>query len=221
MESRAGAIKRRHDELELSLKKLQQSHASLQQLLRALQEADDEDASKIFQQIRQGADLDSLVRCLRDSRLLMQVHLAPETRLRYEFPVHPQMPAPLLVQSNPYVRSLLYAATRTPYMDNGPGSDLMRFDSPYITPYATAIIVDPRLDAVKPSQWTNVSNDDDFLRSLLKLYFLYEHLFLNCFHKDLFLDDMLSGETEFCSSLLVNAVLALACVSCHSCCSLV
>lgn len=47
---------------------------------------------------------------------------------------------------------------------------------------------------------------------LLKLYFQYEHQFLSFFHKDLFLDDMLSGSTTFCSELLVNAVLALACV---------
>lgn len=205
----------------MSLGKLQQSHASLQLLLGALQETNDEDAFKIFQQIRQGTDLDSLVSCIRDSRVLMRVQLAPETRLRYEFPVHPQMPAPLLVQSNPYVRSLLYAATRTPNMDDGPATDLRRFDSPYITPYATAIIVDARLDAVKPSQWTKVSDDDEFLQLLLKLYFLYEHMFMNPFQKDLFLDDMLSGGTEFCSPLLVNAVLALACVSFHSCFSLV
>ncbi|KFA69723.1 hypothetical protein S40285_09672, partial [Stachybotrys chlorohalonatus IBT 40285] len=90
------------------------------------------------------------------------------------------------------------------------------FKSPYLKPYMAATIVDPRLDMIKPSQWTNVSKDDEFLRSILKLYFLYEYHFFSAFHKDLFLDDMLSGSTEFCSSLLVNAVLAISCNCCRN-----
>lgn len=33
------------------------------------------------------------------------------------------------------------------------------------------------------------------------------------FHKDYFLDDMLAGSSNFCSPLLVSAILAVGCVS--------
>lgn len=51
------------------------------------------------------------------------------------------------------------------------------------------------------------------MRDLLHLYLLHEYHWLTCFPKDHFLDDMLSESERFCSSLLVNAVLAQACVS--------
>lgn len=217
MESRNEATKRKHQELEQSTGELQHSFASLQLLLRALQEDDEDNAVAIFHRIRQGADIDSIVKHIKAGDLLVQVHLAPETRLRFEFPFMPHMPVAMLAQSNPYIKSILYEATNEIQLDENPESpDSRRFKSPYITPYAAATVVDAKLDTIKPSQWTNVSKDDEFLRSLLKLFFLYEHPFFNCFSQDLFLEDMLSGSTEFCSPLLVNAVLSLACVSSSS-----
>ena len=83
----------------------------------------------------------------------------------------------------------------------------------YDTPYHTVQMVDPRLDAVEPSKWTAVSSDDVLLRKLLETYFIYEYPPFPFFHKDYFLDDMATGRTRFCSSVLVNCVLAAACVS--------
>ncbi len=130
------------------------------------------------------------------------------------------MPQSLLKANNPFVTSMLYeTAFTTPTsvrmsLDKPSHSPDMyaSHSSPYTQPYGLASIVDARLDKAIPSRWTVVLADDVFLRMLLKLYFQYEHQFLSFFHKDLFLDDMLSGSTTFCSELLVNAVLALACV---------
>jgi len=88
-----------------------------------------------------------------------------------------------------------------------------QFRPHYLKPYLVAETVDPRLDQIQPSAWTNVSTDDDLMRRLLRLYFLHEYHWLPCFHKDCFLDDMLSGSKKYCSSLLVNTVLAQACLS--------
>ena len=84
---------------------------------------------------------------------------------------------------------------------------------PHLQPCGLARIVDARLDKVMPSRWTSVPANDSFLKMLMKLYFQNEHSFFSFFYKDLFLDDMLSESSTFCLELLVNAVLAMACVS--------
>lgn len=89
-------------------------------------------------------------------------------------------------------------------------SELLRM---YETPYHTVQMVEPRLDAVDPSKWTTVISDNVLLRKLLEIYFVHDYPYFTFFHKDFFLDDMATGRTRFCSSLLVNAVLAAACVS--------
>ena len=66
--------------------------------------------------------------------------------------------------------------------------------------------------------WTFIA-DDETIRHLLALYFSWEQPFLQFIDKSTFLADMASGEishkTKFCSPLLVNALLAQACVSDH------
>jgi hypothetical protein len=220
-ESRTSALKRKYDTLERSMRQLEQSHSFLEQLVHALQVREEADATAIFGRLRQGANVESIVQHLRAGDVLTQIHLCPETRLRYDFPYRPQMPSALLIPNNPYLDSVIYkAAFITPETGLLSHSTLPHTDNltaPYLKPYMAATLADPRLDLVKPSQWTSVSTDDDFLRDLLCQYFLYEYLFFSCFNKDLFLQDMLSGSTQFCSPLLVNPVLALACVSPHIC----
>jgi hypothetical protein len=67
---------------------------------------------------------------------------------------------------------------------------------------------------VQPSRWTNVAADDDVIRNLLRVFFQLDLSWFHVpiLHKECFLRDMASGNTENCSSLLVNAVLACACV---------
>lgn len=83
----------------------------------------------------------------------------------------------------------------------------------YLKPFHTAQLVEPRIDAAKPSLWTNVSTDGELMRTILRAYNLNELEFCTCFHKDYFLDGMISRNRRFCSPLLVNAVLAWRCVS--------
>lgn len=189
-------------------------------LVGALQVKDESEALSVFRSLREGVNVEAVMGHLRDGELLMHAHGMSGARLRYEFPYRKQMPEALLKANNPYVKSLLYdTALTTPRRVSIPQSDPRATDeditrkSPYIQPYCLASIVDSRLDNVMPSRWTSVLEDDGYLRMLLKIYFQYEHQFFSFFHKDLFLDDMLSGSTMFCSELLVNAVLALACVS--------
>ena len=148
--------------------------------------------------------------------ILLQLHVTPETRYRYVFPYRTQMPTSLQSPNNPYLNSLVYEMTfmaSTSEQQALPSSADETYRAQYLRPIFAAEIVDPRLDAIKPSMWTNVSTNDDLMRAILRAYFLHEYDYLPIFHKDHFLDDMAQGSNRFCSPLLVNAVLALGCVS--------
>jgi len=59
--------------------------------------------------------------------------------------------------------------------------------------------------------WTSVTDDTEFIGYLLSLYFTWEHTYYALFSEKIFLEDLVCGRTDFCSKLLVNAVLSLAC----------
>ena len=59
--------------------------------------------------------------------------------------------------------------------------------------------------------WTTVTQDISLVEHLLNLYFSWVHPFYSLFSKEMFLDDMANNRTKYCSSLLVNAVLSVAC----------
>ena len=168
---------------------------------------------EIFQRIRAGGDVGTICRHVKDGDLLLQLSLVPETRYRYEFPFRKEMPSSLWTHGRPYLHSMIYEATSLAPAASSQGPANGKHGPQYLKPYHASTLVDSRLDAVKPSRWTTVCSDDDLMRELLRLYLLHEYHWLTCFHKDYFLDDMLSGSERLCSSLLVNAVLAHACVS--------
>jgi hypothetical protein len=141
--------------------------------------------------------------------ILLQLHVEPETRYRFVFPYKTQMPASLQSPNNPYLQSLLYETT---FSQSFPSSTDEKYRPQYLRPLLAAKIVDPRLDSVKPSMWTNVCTDDNLMRAILRTYLLSEYDRFTIFHKDHFLDDMAKGSNRFCSPLLVNAVFAIACV---------
>jgi hypothetical protein len=217
--SKIGALKRKHDEVLEANEQLKESQLALQQLFHALRSRPESEANAIFRRIRAGADASSILRHVSTGDLLLQLQVTPETRFRFELPYRREMPSSLQTPANPYLRSLVYEVTLSgenalepkgaspgPLLEN-------RYSPQYLKPYVVATLVEPKLDAVQPSNWTEVSKDDELMRALLSAYFLSEYQWLPCFHKDDFLDDMKSGSTQHCSSLLANTVLAFACVS--------
>lgn len=188
----------------------------LTELVNIIRSRDERDASTIFQRLRGGADPESIVRAVHDGDLLLQLQVVPETRFRFVFPFRKEMPTFLRVFAEPYLSSVLFEATAEATGEENRALPALPTEDQrpeFSMPYHAAKIVDPRLDAITPSKWTTVSGDDKLMRSLIRLYYQYEYHFFSCFHMDAFLDDMVSGSDRFCSSLLVNAVLAQACVS--------
>jgi hypothetical protein len=146
---------------------------------------------------------------------LLQLAVTPETCLRYEFPYIKEMPQSLTTD-NPYLDSIIYESTSLysspPERPLPPDGAPSNYQSPYLKPIHAAEVVEPKLSAAKPSHWTGVCSDDALMRKLLAFFFRSEYSYHCLFQKDLFLEDLVSQKTQFCSSLLVNAVLAYACV---------
>lgn len=167
-----------------------------------------------------GADAETVLRHVRDGDLLVQLSVEPESRLRYTLPYMDSMPAFLLVPNNEYLATPLYEATfKSPSSSSSPstvdagdqeGSKCM---DPYMKPSHAAEVVEPILDRVCAKQWTNIISDNGLFRRLITVYLSHQHATFFWFNKELFLEDLAARRTQFCSSLLVNAILAAACVS--------
>jgi hypothetical protein len=173
------------------------------QLLDLMKSAPENDAIEILRRARQGASHRDILNQIADGNLRLHLSLAPEVPRRYEFPFVPEMPAALITPENPYLRSPIYETTfgsRKPTQN--PANEM---------PFHAAELRDPLIDHVSASMWTSVISDDGLFKRLLKSFFLHAYSESFPFHKDLFLSDMVNGGTDFCSPLLVNAVMVYAC----------
>ena len=72
---------------------------------------------------------------------------------------------------------------------------------------------DTRLNCLRIRRWTDVIISDDLAARAISLHLVNEMPWWAYFDIDLFLEDLVNGEVQFCSRLLVNSVLAWACVS--------
>lgn len=221
------------------MRRQQSTYAELFELLRVIPE---QDAAAILLRIRAGADAASILSRVKDGHLLMQLSLTGETRRRrYEFPYVSDIPIHLSMVENPYLNSLLCQATLLPQTvgNRALGGDCQnrelnynfnsqpqssnennqqpvtretQFATTYSVPYHAARMVEPIVDKLEAKPWTQVISDNRLFRKLICSYLLYPHPCGPFVQKDLFLEDMEAGRTDFCSPLLVNAVLSIAAV---------
>ena len=75
-------------------------------------------------------------------------------------------------------------------------------------------LCDIPLIQVSARPWTTVTNDNHLVSHLISLYFTWDHPLSQILDQGIFLDHMASGDihSECCNPLLVNSILALACV---------
>jgi hypothetical protein len=71
---------------------------------------------------------------------------------------------------------------------------------------------DPRLYQVNFRDWTGVDAKDGLAAGAVSYYLETDHPIHGLFDADLFLNDLASGEKNFCSAMLVNAILGWSCV---------
>ncbi|KAG5656585.1 hypothetical protein KAF25_000172 [Fusarium avenaceum] len=182
-----------------------------QELFRFLATRTIEEATEVLGRIRRGHSVQEVLRHIQDADLLLQLHVVPDAQYQYSFPYSKAMPASLIQEGNSYLDSWLY---RHSSFEKQPHNQIeLPTKDPiiYQVPYHAAQIVDPRFNTIKAKRWTMIIDDDKLLTKLLQIYFLTEYTWYPAFQKDYFLDDMAAGRKQYCSSLLVNAILASAC----------
>ncbi|KEQ68599.1 hypothetical protein M436DRAFT_58083, partial [Aureobasidium namibiae CBS 147.97] len=208
------ALKRKYEAASVENRPNVISKQPNQELFEYLRSSDACHANNVFQRIRSGHDLENILSFIESGDLRKQLDLQPETRFRYELPYVKHMP-PELVINNQYLDTLLHDTASLRLTDSESREARPSMSLPqivYLRPFHAAHVIDPLIESAKPSLWTSVCQDDDIMRRLLRNHFLCEFNFMSALQKDLFLENMNGQHGEFCSSLLVNAVLAYACV---------
>jgi hypothetical protein len=192
---------------------LKEKRTAHEELYDTLQNMPERDAADVFRRIRAGANAEAVVQHVQDGSLIMELSIVPEPSSRYRFPYLDKIPSHL--QDSTHFRSLVYeaiAASPKQSKQSTHGHPTPQ-RSNYEKPLLAAELIEPLLEDARPSNWTTVSPNDGLMRILLERYFLTQYPGQFFFHKDYFLEDMVSKSTRFCSPLLVNAILAKACVS--------
>lgn len=87
-----------------------------------------------------------------------------------------------------------------------PGSELYEFDTP---PDDEDL---GQGHEYSVARWTRVTDDENLINHLMTMYFTWHYPFFTTLSKDLFYRDYVRGiSSQYCSSLLVNIMLALGC----------
>lgn len=197
---------------------LKARESTLQTIIQAILNYDEEDVPALVRQIRSSDSLDEVA----DSIIRRQMGEDDEDDEAYDSTVaHKAGKAPTtfenelsgkmggLTLDNGAVRflggtsNLIYLSpedhTRTDPIDGLPPDSILEHKEPV-------------------SSWTTVTNDETLILHLLNMYISWHYPFFTCLSKSLFQQDFLRGRqpagskrTSYCSSLLVNAMLALGC----------
>lgn len=210
------ALKRKIDEL-------QHKSDIWDELLGLLRLQSEMQSREMLRRLRVGDSAEDLVNSIREGSVLLGQSLTSDIdemdTIRHTAPLasqaaqghDPELREPTVTVQNTLSQSSLESpdlstAPFVPY-NYDPHGQLME------PPYGAARMEDIRLSHIKASQWTTVTADDQTVSQLLAIYFLYDHPTYQILNLDLFLNDMMAGRADFCSALLVNMILATACVS--------
>ena len=66
---------------------------------------------------------------------------------------------------------------------------------------------------MRASQWDVTYADDDDIFGIFSSFFAWDHYSWRFFDEDLFFEGLLQGGSDFCSKVLVHAILAFGAVS--------
>ena len=83
------------------------------------------------------------------------------------------------------------------------------------------MFVDLSASKLPLSRWTTVSTDDRHMNHLINLFFTWDNIVERAFYRPIFEEDLVAMHPnladdqpgDFCSRFLVNALLAVSCVS--------
>ncbi|KAJ5713314.1 uncharacterized protein N7483_010495 [Penicillium malachiteum] len=186
---------------------LRTKHTTLQTLIQALLNYEEEDAFDLVRQIRSCDDLETVAQSIvaREKGLFS----ASETKDRvsdesevdqFESELSGKMSELLLDGSRKFIggtSNLIFLPPGSELHESTSFADL----APGISP-----------DTEPIGRWTRITEDDNLVSHLLTMYFTWHYPFFTILAKDMFYRDFMRGvSSQYCSSLLVNAMLALGC----------
>lgn len=189
---------------------LRTKHTTLQTLIQALLNYEEGDAFDLVRQIRSCDDLEDVAQTItaREKGLLSADQgtegLASDESFeqvdQFESELSGKMSELLLDGSRKIIggtSNLIFLPPGSELHESGsvPGEALSSFS-----------------EAIPVRRWTQVSEDDSLISHLLTMYFTWHYPFFTILAKDVFYRDYVRGiSSPYCSSLLVNAMLALGC----------
>lgn len=177
---------RRKGALKRDIQSLQQRNEALDVIITSLQSLPEHESISLLHSLRSDANLDTLAASLRTNVKLPE-NFGHQT-LEAEFS-----------------EQLSTASSQS--RSGNAISSMSREESTDDNQFYTGAVTPEEL----PNTWFRMPHDSEFVEHLLNLYFCWIHPFYNFFSRDHFLQDMSRGRTEFCSGMLVNAVLSFAC----------
>ncbi|KAI9785682.1 MAG: hypothetical protein M1839_008699 [Geoglossum umbratile] len=176
---------RRKGALKRDLETLKERNDSLGIIFEAIKSASDVELAEIVHQIRSSEDLEPLAESLRQNVPLPDGSRSPPS---FEGDLSEIMGKPTLDETG-----------ETRYFGHTSSLSLAR-QSDYSSP-----------PDVSSETWTTATSNMEFITHLIGLYFCWSHPFYPIVHRERFLHDYNVGKTKYCSSILVNVILAVAC----------
>lgn len=171
------------------MQSLQQQHDSMDVIIASLRSLPEADAVSLLHSLRGHADSDTLAESLR-SNVRLPHSFASQT-LEADFAQEITSPSVASAEHSPFDPPL----SRTGSGDSGLSLNAV----------ATATPTEGH------ASWFSIPQDHELVDHLLKLYACWVYPFHGFFCWDMFNNDRARGKTTYCSSLLINAILALAC----------
>lgn len=178
---RKGALKR-------DIQSLQQQNDALDVIVASLRSLPEQESIALLHSLRSDADADAIADSLRSN-----------VRLPHSF-------APQTLEAD-FAQQRISTPVSTPYGTPSLPPPLSRNHSGDSQNQGSSVTS----AGEQPANWLRIPQDPDFIEHLLNLYHCWVHPFYAFVSWDHFVRDMGHGRTDFCSPMLVNAILAFSC----------
>ncbi|KAI0127424.1 hypothetical protein BJ170DRAFT_694222 [Xylariales sp. AK1849] len=208
-----------HANLKREYRRMEQQQQDLLELFKMLKDRPESDANVILERLRSGTEIHSLISFIKEGDLvgelqkssvasvLPQEHHSTEVMLNINHPqAYPPLP-PLNKSSAQLGLKEKNILNLDPEEEDSVAAEEVLNAKSLERPHR---YYDDRLREVDASRWTKVTNQNVVVANLLSLYLSWDHATLRTLDEDYFLDQISTGGTDYCSPLLVNAMLAAA-----------
>ncbi|OQE32934.1 hypothetical protein PENFLA_c001G09757 [Penicillium flavigenum] len=190
---------------------LRTRNTTLQTLIQAILNYDEADAFELVRQIRSCDDLEDVAASViaQEKGLMSTDQAAKESASKENMAEIDQFESELAGKMSELMldgsRKFIGGTSNLIFLP--PGSELHESAS---IQNNLALSADNQTHAV--SRWTEVTDDDSLISHLMTMYFTWHYPFFTTLSKNMFYRDYIRGvSSSYCSSLLVNAILALGC----------